>query len=70
LRTERQPEVGEEAYDAGAEILRGFFKDQLKQYDERDLMPEGRRIIECFLDDGAVEQYQSLIESDSIFVEE
>ncbi len=70
LRTERQPEVGEEAYDAGAKILADFFRDQLEQYREDDLLPEGRRIIDCFLDGGALEDYERLIESDSIFVEE
>lgn len=70
LRVERQPEVGEEAYDAGAAMLTDFFHRQLEAYLEPDLLPEGRRIIECCLEDGTLEDYIKLIESDSIFVDE
>ena len=70
LRPETQPEVGEQAYDAGAEMLAGFFHEQLQQYRTNDLLPEGLRIIECCLDGGTLEDYEQLIETNNIFYEE
>ncbi len=67
LRVEKQPEVGIEAYDAGAEILTQFFYKQLKPFLTPDLMPEGRNIIECCLAGGSVEDYNALIKSSSVF---
>ncbi len=61
LKVYMQPEVGVEGYDAGAIILHDFFKKQLKVFDSLDLAPTGKKIIECFLDKGQVEDYQSLI---------
>lgn len=63
LRVETQPEVGEEAYDRGAKILTEFFHEQLRQYFESDLMPEGKRIIEACLDNASVTEYEGLIDS-------
>ncbi|MCC5845050.1 MAG: DUF4914 family protein [Verrucomicrobia bacterium] len=57
----KQPEVGEEAYDKGAEILHDFFKKELSQFLCDDLMPLGRQIIECCMNGGSVEDYQNLI---------
>jgi len=62
LQVHTQPEVGEDGYDAGAEILRGFFRDQLEQYLEDDLDPVGRRIIECCFEDGSVGDYKRILE--------
>ena len=39
LRVETQPEVGEQAYDRGAELLHEFFTKQLAKFDDPDLMP-------------------------------
>lgn len=61
LRTETQPEVGEEAYDAGAAILTEFFHKQLDEYIGPELFPLGERIIECCKSNGTVEDYASLI---------
>jgi hypothetical protein len=61
LRVEQQPEVGEEAYDRGAEILTKFFHNQLALFLKPNLMPEGKRIIECCLEGGTIEDYCSLI---------
>jgi len=66
LQVETQPEVGEAAYDRGAGILREFFHEQLRAYLEVDLMPLGRRIIECCLDDGTLDHYLGLIEAASL----
>lgn len=70
LRVERQPEVGEDAYDQGADILTRFFHSQLTQYLEPDLHPLGRRIIECCMDGGTVEDYRLLLHPDSVMMEE
>ncbi len=61
LQVETQPEVGEEAYDRGAEMLRAFFRSCLAEYRQTDLAPLGRQIIECCLDGGAVEDYHAFI---------
>ncbi len=61
LHIEQQPEVGEAAYDQGAEILTSFFWTHLMEYRDADLAPQGRRIIECCLDRGSVEDYAALI---------
>jgi hypothetical protein len=61
LRTNLQPEIGKEGYDAGAAILSDFFKKELEQYLTDDLNPLGKQIIECCLNDGTVEDYVKLI---------
>jgi len=60
LRVHRQPEVGEEGYDAGAAILTGFFKRELKKYLTPELKPLARQIIELCLSDAPVEEYERL----------
>jgi hypothetical protein len=56
-----QYELGEEAYDQGAAILREFFSQQLTKYQIPELDPVGRKIIDCFLNQGSVEDYESII---------
>jgi len=58
---ETQPEVGEEAYDAGAQILRDFFLKELDPFRIDDLDLLGRKIIECCFDGGSVDDYEKLI---------
>jgi hypothetical protein len=60
LETQNQAEIGTDGYDKGAEILTGFFHRELPKFLESDLDPEGRRIIECCLDEGTLEDYLSL----------
>jgi len=60
LRPETQPEVGEEAYDRGAEILRGFFRQELEQFLVEDLHPYGREIIEACLAGADLQKYEEL----------
>lgn len=62
LQVEQQPEIGEQAYDAGADMLRNFFHTELRQYLQPDMNPLGRRIIETCLDNGSVEDYRALID--------
>lgn len=62
LRVDTQEEVGTEGYDKGAKILTDFFKKELAFYlDEKDLNPAGRKIIECCMDDGSLDQYTNMI---------
>lgn len=62
LEVETQTEVGEEAYDKGAQKLHDFFKRELTPYlKEKDLHPLGRDIIACCLEGGKAEDYDKLI---------
>ncbi len=63
LQVETQPEIKNEGYDAGAEILNRFFKRELKPYlDMADLHPMGRQIIECCMQDSEIEDYETFIQ--------
>ncbi|HOQ31040.1 MAG TPA: DUF4914 family protein [Candidatus Hydrogenedens sp.] len=61
FETYYQPEVDEEAYDEGAEILYNFFRNELKKYITPDLHPLGKTIIECFMDRGFLNDYMTLL---------
>ena len=61
LKTELQEDVGIEAYDEGAKILTDFFKSELKQFLKPGLNELGRKIIECCLNDGTVQDYIDLL---------
>jgi hypothetical protein len=70
LRVERQPEVGEEAYDQGAEILREFFQKHCSKYLVPDLIPLGREIIECLQSNGTLDDYNALIEAPPVMADD
>ncbi|HHV13342.1 MAG TPA: DUF4914 family protein [Clostridiales bacterium] len=61
LETNRQPEVGNEAYDEGAKMLANFFKEQLAAFVTPDLDPLGRQIIECCISNGTIDEYMKFI---------
>jgi hypothetical protein len=61
LQVDLQPEVGTEAYDAGAAILSSFFMKELEKYLSPDLHLTGRLIIQCCLDGGNADDYASLL---------
>lgn len=61
FQVEKQPEVGEAAYDEGARILQDFFDVQVKKFLEDDLDPLGKEIIQCCLDRGTLDDYAGLI---------
>ncbi len=61
LKVYKQDEVGKAGYDAGAEKLYDFFKEELAQYLTSELHPKGREIIEACLRGATVEEYESLI---------
>ena len=49
------------AYDEGAGQLYEFFEKQLRKFDESDLDPLGRKIIDCCISRGKVEDYELLL---------
>jgi len=61
LQVDSQPEVGETAYDRGADLLNAFFRKCLADCQSPDLDPLGQRIIACCLDGGKLEDYERLI---------
>jgi hypothetical protein len=60
LRPETQSKLGNAGYDAGAKILTDFFKQKLQQFLVPDLDPLGKKIIECCMNDGTLEDYLAL----------
>ena len=62
FEVDQQPEVGAAAYDEGASILWKFFQSELRQFLVPDLLPAGRRIIECCLAGGSLEDYERLLD--------
>lgn len=65
LKVYKQPEVGFEGYDKGAQMLEDFFKKELPQYLVPGLSDLGRQIIESCLDGGSVNDYLRLVPQDS-----
>ena len=61
LRVEEQPEVGVAGYDVGAKILTEFFHREIEQYLKPELDTQGKRIIDCCLANGTVEDYEELM---------
>jgi hypothetical protein len=61
FRVELQPEVGEEAYDKGTEILTKFFHRELLKFLDPKIDPKAKEIIKCCLQGGTVEDYNNLI---------
>jgi hypothetical protein len=61
FQVEKQPEVGEEAYDKGAKILTEFFHKELSQFRNPDLHPLGKQIIEMCFDEVDVNEYDRVI---------
>ena len=61
LQVDTQPEVGVEAYDHGAAIWKEFFARCLQEYTKPALSELGQKIIQCFLDGGSVEDYETFI---------
>ncbi|MBN2619165.1 MAG: DUF4914 family protein [Spirochaetales bacterium] len=61
LRVEEQPEVGVEIYDIGAKMLTDFFKEEISLFLEDDLDPVGKKIINLFLNDATIEEYEGIL---------
>ena len=61
LKVYKQPEIGEDGYDKGAEMLYDFFRKELKKYLQPELLPLGRKIIEACLAGASVDEYNQLM---------
>jgi len=61
LKVYKQTEVGIEGYDAGAELLQKFFKEELQNYLQKDLLLTGKRIIDACLSNASVEEYNEIV---------
>lgn len=61
LKVYNQPEIGFEGYDAGADILREFFKNELQKYLKADLLQTGKRIIDACLSNATIDEYNDII---------
>jgi len=70
LQVDKQPDVGKDAYDRGAAILAKFFHDHLVSFLEPDLSATGKRIIDCCLSGGTIEDYVAVLGGRSIFTED
>jgi hypothetical protein len=57
----RQNEVGIDGYDAGAQILFDFFKEELQKYRTPELVATGHKIIDACLAGARVEDYNAII---------
>ena len=62
LEVNNQPEIGNDGYDNGSKILYEFFCKELKEYLEPDLIPLGKQIINCCLQNGTLQDYENLIQ--------
>jgi hypothetical protein len=61
LQVHTQPEVGDEAFEAGAQMLHEYFSTQLKPFlEEPDLDPLGRTLIEACLSGVSVSEFERL----------
>ena len=69
FEVDQQPEVGPAAYDRGAQILQEFFHRELSSFLHPDLLPLGRRIIDCCLAGGTLADYEALIDQETIIDE-
>ncbi len=61
LQVDTQPEVGPEAYDAGAAMLEKFFEEYVSEFLDQDLDPLGRQIIEKFLAGARLAEIEALL---------
>lgn len=61
LKVYNQAEVGLEGYDAGAEQLQKFFKEELQKYLNDDLLPLGKRIIDACMSNASIEEYNQIL---------
>ena len=61
LEVDRQPEVGEQGFAAGAELLSAFFRKELSSFLAADLDPLGREIIACCMQNAKLDAYLDLI---------
>jgi hypothetical protein len=61
IQVNKQPEVGDDGYDAGEDILYEFFHKELEKFMTDDINPIGKKIIECCMKKGTIEDYLKII---------
>ena len=61
LKVYNQTEVGTEGYDAGAELLENFFKEELQKYLNGNLLQTGKRIIDACLSGASMDEYNQIV---------
>jgi len=61
LKVYKQDEVGEEGYDAGAQMLEEFFKEELQKYLKSDLLLTGKKIIDACLSGANIDDYNMIV---------
>ena len=61
LKVYNQTEVGIEGYDAGAEMLQAFFKEELENYMQSDLLLTGKKIIDACLSGASIDDYNMIV---------
>lgn len=61
LEVNTQPEIGNETYDKGADMLYEFFHKELQAYLTPELNPLGHQIIECCLQKKELKDYETLV---------
>ncbi len=61
LQVNRQSDVGDEAYEEGANILTDFFKRELAKFMTPDLDNLGKQIIDCCMSNGTLKEYVDLL---------
>ena len=61
LKVYKQDEVGEEGYDAGAQMLEEFFKEELQKYLKSDLLLTGKKIIDACLSNATIDDYNTIV---------
>lgn len=64
LEVQTQPEVGDVGYDEGAKELTAFFHEQFQKFLDPDLLPLGKRIIDCCLSNGTADDYAALLKTE------
>lgn len=70
LQVNLQPEVSNEAYDKGADILTDFFHSCIADFfAHEDLNPIGRDIIQCCMDHGTVADYENILQTSAAAIE-
>lgn len=61
LKVYNQTEVGTEGYDAGAQLLEDFFRQELQKYLKSNLLQTGKRIIEACLSGASIDDYNEIV---------
>ncbi len=64
LQVYKQPEVGIEGYDQGAQMLEEFFRKELMKFRKPELSGTGHRIIEACLDGAETDDYLKIVPMD------